>query len=100
MHLYRNKALTRSIHSQEPPLSLCFPVSFLRAGDARGGSFPSTKEITAGCGSTYTVDGHGTAIQGGSQCPEQHEEGGDPQADRRERKTQGQSSVVLGQSSS
>lgn len=69
-------------------------------GDARGGSFPSTKEITAGCGSTYTVDGHGTAIQGGSQRPEQHEEGGDPQADRRERKTQGQSPVVLGQSSS
>lgn len=93
--------MTRSIDSQQPPLSLCFPfVSFLRAGDARGGSFPSTKEITAGCGSTYTVDGHGTAIQGGSQRPEQHEEGGDPQADRRERKTQGQSPVVLGQSSS
>lgn len=101
--IHRNKA---SLHNRSPPfeshLSLfvsCF--LFLRAGDAGGGgggSVPSTKEITAGCGTTYSIDGNGTAIQGGSQRPEQHEKGGDPQADRRERKTQGQSSAVLGQS--
>lgn len=68
-------------------------------GDARSGSVPSTKEITAGCGTTDSADSDSTAVKGGSQCPEQYEERGDPQADRRERKAQGQSSAILGQSS-
>lgn len=68
-------------------------------GDAGGSDIPATKEVTAGCGSTHSADSDGAAVEGGSQRAEQHEEGGNTQADRRERKAQGQSSALLDQSS-
>lgn len=70
-------------------------------GDATGGcgGLPSTKKVTAGCGAAHPADSELTTVKRGSQYPEQHEEGGDPQANRREREAQSQPSVVPGQSS-
>lgn len=81
------------------PISLfLFLVYFLRAGDAGGGNAPPTEEVTAGRGAADPAHGHGTIVEGRSQYPEQYEEGGDPQADRREREAQGKPAFVPGQS--
>lgn len=86
--------------SRTRPTSLSlFLVSFLRAGDAGGGNATSTKEVTAGRGAADPANSHRAIVEGGSQCPEQSEEGGDTQADRRARETQGQPAFVPGQSS-
>jgi len=52
-----------------PSLSL-FLVYFLRAGDAGGGNAPSTKEVTAGRGTTDPAHSNGTIVEGGSEHSE------------------------------
>lgn len=90
---------SRSARRSRPTSLSLFLVSFLRAGDAGGGNAPSTKEVTAGCGAADPAHRHGAIVEGRSQYPEQYEEGGDSQADRREREAQGQPAFVPGQSS-